>query len=471
MKHTIRRTMVALGAGVVVQRLCQLVGFLLAGRALGVAGLGVYAQGLAMAAVLTVVAGAGVRNVTARALARQPGAARALVLAAVRRRLVLGSGLGALVLALAFATAAQPWFWLLCTLQVVPAAFDLKNLLDATGRARDEVAIETGVAALQLLAVAAWFALGGDSPTTLAGIALAGRSLYALAALPAIGALQGHGVPTPRRERRRLAFAQTAHELMTIGDVWLVAVALGDAAAGYYAFAVRFAAAALVPSGQLARLLLPHLLHAGSDGDAAKTLATALRATAMATLPMLAGGLVVAAPLCQWSAAPFAASAPTLQLLLLAGCLQHLGWQCSHALLAQQRDRAFATGLLWPAVLHGGLLVALALAPALPAPAAAMWAAAAAAAAQGLYGLGGAIATRRLREGRESAWRVPLVIAAATAAVTLLLGGLPLAAERALLVQLLGGAATFVLGLWFGELRGRWRRLGDGLAAASGLRS
>ena len=127
MKHTIRRTMVALGAGVVVQRLCQLVGFLLAGRALGVAGLGVYAQGLAMAAVLTVVAGAGVRNVTARALARQPGAARALVLGAVRRRLVLGSGLGALVLALAFATAAQPWFWLLCTLQVVPAAFDLKN--------------------------------------------------------------------------------------------------------------------------------------------------------------------------------------------------------------------------------------------------------------------------------------------------------------------------------------------------------
>lgn len=475
MKHTIRRTMVVLGAGVVVQRLCQLAGFLLAGRALGVEGLGVYAQGLAMAAMLAVVASAGVRNLVARALAARPDATRHLVLAAVRRRLVAGIGLGAPVAAVAFLVADSPWFWLLCTLQVVPAAFDLKNLLDAAGNARREVAIETAVAVLQLLAVAIWFALGGNSPLVLAAIALGGRSLYALGAIPAIAGLRGRQAPEAGGTRGTLAFAtaQTAHELLTIGDVWLVALVLGDAAAGYYAFAVRFAAAALVPSGQLARLLLPHHLHAGAgaDRDAAKTLATALRATAMATLPMLAGGLVVASGLCRWSAPPFAAAGTALQLLLLAGCLQHLGWQCSHALLARHRDRAFTHGLLWPALLHGVLLGVAGAMPAAGGADAAIRAALAAAIAQGLYCLGGAIATRTLRARSPVAWRAPLTIAGATAAVAYGAGCLPVAAPAALGLQLLGGGVTFAAGLWSVELRGRWRRVGDGLAAASGFRA
>jgi O-antigen/teichoic acid export membrane protein len=86
-KHTVRHTLLWLGAGVVAQRLLQLVAFVLIGRALGVAGLGVFAQGMATAAVLTVLAGAGVRNLVARAVARSPAAARSLVLCAVRWRL------------------------------------------------------------------------------------------------------------------------------------------------------------------------------------------------------------------------------------------------------------------------------------------------------------------------------------------------------------------------------------------------
>jgi O-antigen/teichoic acid export membrane protein len=467
-KHTIRRTMLALGAGVVVQRACQLAGFLLAGRALGVAGLGFYAQGLAMAAVLGVVAGAGVRNVTARTLTRHPGAARDLVLDAVRRRAVIGLSLAALVVAIAFAASAAPWFWCVCALHAVPGAFDLKNLLDAAGRARREVAIETGVAVLQLAATAVWFASGDASPVALAAIALACRCLYALAAIPAIRELRGGEGRVRAAAGARLAGAQTVHELLTIGDVWLVALAFGDAAAGYYAFAVRFAAAALVPSAQLTRLLLPHQLHAGNDGDAGRTLATALRATAFATLPMLAGGAVVARDLCAWSAPAFADAHHALQLLLAAGCLQHLGWQCSSALLANHRDRACAHAFFWPSAAHAAALAALPIFVSFGAADTALLAAAVTVSAQGTYAVAALAATRaQWHRHRGAAWHAVLLAAAVAAAAAL--PSWLVEAPLLLPVQLAGGATAFVCGLWWVELRGRWRRVGDGLVRASGF--
>ncbi len=467
-KHTIRRTLLALGAGMVLQRVCQLIAFVLIGRALGVAGLGIYAQGQALAAVLGSLAGAGIRNLTARSLAAQPGAARGLLLAAVRARLQLGALLLGPVLAIAAAYSELPWFWVWCALQVVPNAFDLKNLIDATGRTGREVGLESAIALLQLLAVLAWTWLWPERLDVLAAIALGCRCLYAVGSIAAIRALPGDsriGQAPPRQWI--LSGAQTAHELLTIGDVWLVAIALGDAAAGYYAIGVRFAAAALLPSAQLARLLLPHLMRAGIEGDPHTTLATALRSTLLATLPMLAGGAAAAVPLCALGGPAFVDAAPALRLLLLAGCLQHLGWQCANAMLAVHRDRAFTVLLALPAALQVAL-VAMLRPLSLDGATAATAAAAAAAVAHAAFASTGLSVTRPFWLHRRQLLRHPTCIAASTgaAAATPLLDGL---GPTTLALQLLAGSAVFVAGLWWLELRGRWRRLGDGLAAASGF--
>lgn len=467
MKHGVRRTLVWLGAGVVGQRLLQLVAFVLVGRTLGVAGLGVYAQGLALAAVLAVLAGAGMRNLVARDVAREPRAARALVLQAVRLRLCAGLALAAIAAAVAFAAAGQPWFWLLCALHVVPASFDLKNLLDAAGRTRGEVALEAGAALLQVALVAIWSGLGGEQLELLAAISLASRGVYALGAVFAIARLPAATAPA----RLSIGFGavglgQTAHELLTIGDIALVALVCGDRAAGHYAVAARFAVAALVPSTQLARLLLPHLLHAPLRGDSRRTLATALRATLWLTLPLFAGGAVVADALCAISGDAFRASGDALRLLLLAGVCQHVGWQCSHALLAAGRDRASAHGLAWPALLAALALPAAPLAAREPA-ALATAAALIVALAQAVYA-GAGLATTRSERAARTGLGGPVAAALATA----LAAALPavwLPAPAALPVQLAAGAAAFGVVLWRCELRGRLRRVGDGLATASGL--
>lgn len=462
--------MLALGVGVVVQRLCQLAAFVLAGRALGVAGLGVLAQGQAMAAMLTVFTAAGVGNVAARALAAAPEHARAVIVASVRRRLVVGAGLALAVGLFATWGSVRPLFWWLCALQVLPAAFDQKPLLDAAGRTRHEVGLETVVAMLQLFAVLVATSIGVTTVEVFAVLPLAGRCLYAVGALRTITRLP-RAIPataTPAVASVRLAIGQLAHELLTIGDIWLVAILLGDATAGLYALGVRFAAAALIPSAQLTRLLLPHLLHAHTDGGAARTLGTALRATLLVTLPMFAGGAAAAESLCRLCGAAFGQAAPVLCLVLLAGCLQHVGWQCSNALLSAFRDRAYAHGFGWPSVAHLLLLLTAAQVPWPSAAASAVLAAGIAALAQLAYATGGLAATRvSWRERVRAIWQAPLVAtatAAATAAPPWFVDGpfrLPL--------QLAAGAFAFGLGLWLVELRGRWRRVGDGLAAASGF--
>lgn len=468
-KHTIRHTMLALGVGVVVQRLCQLAAFVLAGRALGVAGLGVLAQGQAVAAMLTVMTAAGVGNIAARALAAAPDNARAVIVASVRRRLLVGAVLALGVGLFATAGSVRPLFWWLCALQVLPAAFDQKALLDAAGRTRHEVGLETVVAMLQLFAVLIASSVGISTVEVFAALPLAGRCLYAMGAVRTIVRLPAApAAPTPVLANVRLAIGQLAHELLTIGDIWLVAVLLGDATAGFYALGVRFAAAALIPSAQLTRLLLPHLLHAHADGGAARTLGTALRATLLVTLPMFAGGTAAADSLCRLCGAAFVEAAPVLRLVLLAGCLQHLGWQCSNALLSAWRDRAYAHGFGWPSVAHLLLLLAATQVAAPSAAAFAVLAGGIAASAQLTYAATGLALTRVSWRGRVRAWWQAPLVAAATAAATAAPGWLVEGLLR-LPLQLAAGAGAFGLGLWFAELRGRWRRVGDGLAAASGF--
>jgi len=474
--HAVRTNLATLLVGVVLQRVLQLAAFLCIGRALGPERLGVWAQGLATAALLAIVAGAGVRNLLTRAVARSPAAARVFVLRAIRTRLVAGLGLAALGTAVAFATSEQPWFWTLCVLQVLPAAFELKNLFDAAGRTRLEVALETGTSLLQLLLIGAWMVSGSESLVVLAAIALASRCVYAAAAIPAIARLpraRADAVPAPQAARvpAAVVLGQTANELVAAGDVWLVALCFGDGAAGLWSVATRFAAAALLPSAQLARLLLPHLLHAGNGGDAARTLRTAARATALATVPMLAGGAMVAGELCSLPGPQFAIAAPALVLALLAGCLQHAGWQRSHALLALGRDGLYAATLAAPALLQVlGVVGCSALGIIADDATAATAAAAIAAVAQLVYFGWSANAVRGdARPERLGGAAGPAMLAACT--------GLAAALPRLAIVgpwllpsQLVAGGLAFAFGLWFVELRGRTNRVGDSLVAASGFR-
>jgi O-antigen/teichoic acid export membrane protein len=467
-KHTVRRTLLWLGAGVTVQRLCFLIGFVLVGRALGVAGLGIYAQGQAVAAILAVLAGAGISNVTARMVAQEPEAARTLIATAVRRRLRRALVLVPIVIAIAFATSDRPWFWVWSALHVLPTTFDLKQLLDASGSTRREIRLELRAAALQLLGIVACVSATTPTLELLAGVILAARCTYAIGAYQLVRRLPLSPHPVSTTWKPHVAIGQLAHELMTIADVWLCALLLGDVTAGLYAQGVRFAAAALLPSAQLARLMAPHLLHAGADGDAGRTLATAMRTTLLVTLPMLAGGVVSADALCRISGESFAGAAGALGFLLLAGCLQHLGWQCSTALLALHRDRAYAHGFWWPALLQLALLFAVYLARIETPAVAALWAAAAAATAQAIYALVGALLTRNLWRTRTSLLAMPLrllLVTGGAAALPLLWADSPWRLPQ----QLALGGAAYLSGLWWWELRQRWRRLGDGLAAASGF--
>ena len=472
-QHGVRRTLIALAGGAVAQRLCQLAAFVLIGRALGVGGLGVYAQGMALGAALAALAAAGRGQATARAVAARPAAAGAIVRTAVRRRLVVGIALATGCGLIASATASEPWFWWLCALQTLPSAWDQKLALDASGRTRVDARVEAAAALLQLGATAALVLADHAAPVAFAAAALAARCLHAAGAAQAIRDLPGQradGVASVR-SHGALACGQIAHEVLALGDVWLVALALGDAAAGLYGLASRFAVAALMPSVQVARLLLPHLLHAAVQGERLRTLGAALRATALATVPVAAGGAVAADALCGLAGPAFGGAAPALRLLLLAGVVQHLGWQCSHALLAAGRDRVYALGMIGPAAAHAA---ALAAAPAWfggNAGDAAAAAAAIAIAAHGAYAACGFAATKAGNAVRGLDVAQPLAVAALTAGAAavpaaLADGGLP-----GLAMQLAAGGCACALGLWLVEFRGRIGRVGDGLAAASGFRS
>jgi O-antigen/teichoic acid export membrane protein len=153
-----------------------------------------------------------------------------------------------------------------------------------------------------------------------------------------------------------------------------------------------------------------------------------------------------------------------LRLLLLALLLQHLGWQASHALLAAQRDRSFALGLLLPALLQCCLL---GLSASLGGDAVA--ASAAAMLAMLVYLLAACWPMRR-----ELRWSLlqplwPIALVAATTAMAAALPAGLLDGPARLWWQLAAGGSGFALALYATELRGRLAGVGSGLARASGL--
>jgi O-antigen/teichoic acid export membrane protein len=463
----VRRTLAALGAGLLVQRLCQLGALLLLARTLGREATGLHAQGVALGGLIAVAANAGLRNVVARALARAPESSGPWLAATVRARLLRTVVLLAVAVATATCCCSTPWFWCASAAAALPAAFDLKHIGDVAARTRFEVAAETGSSALFLALVAGWLLAGGTDLTVLAGIHFACRTVYALGAWHAMARLPRAGTaPRARellRESRATGRAQLAGDLGVAADVCVVGWLAGNDAAGLYAVALRLAGAAGMPTAQLARLFFAHQLHAAVRGDAARTTRVALRATALVLLPMLAGGCVAAAPLCALFGEPFAAAAPALRCLLVAVTAQHLGWQAHQALLAAGRDRAYARALWWQAGAYVLLLGALA-------PTAGSTGSALAGAAAQTCFL--AAALRGLDRGvlQRPRWLArPLAVALLTGAVTAAAAAVD--AGPALPRELGAGALAFATGLYAVELRRRWRRLGAGLAQASGFRS
>lgn len=463
---TVRRNLAALGLGLVVQRAAQLVALLAVARSLGEATTGVYAQGVALGSLLAVLATAGLRNPVARALAREPDNSGAWLRAAIRARLRRTAALVAAAAAVAWLCSGEPWFWALCALHAVPAAFDLKHLGDAVARTRTEVLLETAASLSFAAAVLGWLAAGGSGAMAVVALHLACRALYAMGAAWTVARLPVVRPGPDPRELRRLARgiapAQIAGDLCVTADVWIVGRLAGDGAAGIYAVAARIAGAAAMPSAQLARLFFAHQLHAVHRGDVARTTRVALRAIALVLLPVLGGGWVVAGGLCGLLGGGFGAAGDALRGLLLAVACQHVGWQAHQALLALGRDRDYVAALWRQSLLHTALLLAA------TAWAGATGAAAAAAAAQLAFA-----ATTLRALGRQFAlpwsWlRGPLMLGLLTAAAAAVAGLLP--TGRPLAAQLAAGAAAALGGLWAVELRHRWRRLGHGLAQASGLR-
>jgi O-antigen/teichoic acid export membrane protein len=209
------------------------------------------------------------------------------------------------------------------------------------------------------------------------------------------------------------------------------------------------------------------LLHAEQKGDAKKTFGTAMRATLWLTAPICGGGLMVADSLCALSGPDFAVSGHVLRLLLFAGICQHVGWQCSHSLLASQRDRSYAHGLGWPAAFQACALIALVATPNMEAAMLATLAATAAAVAQALYLVNGLSTLQVSREFLRSLGG-PLLAAATTAAAA----SLPvdwLTPAWQLPARICLGAAGYGIVLWLLELRGRFTQVGNGLATASGF--
>ncbi|MBK8095717.1 MAG: lipopolysaccharide biosynthesis protein [Planctomycetes bacterium] len=467
--RSVRTTLIALAVGSVLQRLGQLVAIVWLCHALGPMGAGRWAMGLAVGNLLAVLAGTGLRSHIARAIAREPAAAGTWLCAAIRSRLWLGAIFASVTTALALALADEPWFWAICALPALPAAFELRQLFDVVDRTRTEVAIEALAGLGFLLAVAIAVALDCREPTVYIACHLLARSAYAVAAahlvarLPRCGTVPGTWQLI--RTASGVAGAQTACEAVGSGEVWLIAALGGDDAAGLFAVAQRLVGAAALPSHQLTRLLLPHLFSAATDGDIGRTLRTALRATALATLPLAAGGFVMATPLCSLFGSQFAAAAPVLSLLLLATVLQHLGWQCSHAQFGCARDLAYARGLLLQAVL---LVVGYAaLVPQWHATGAGV----VAVLAQALY-LGFGMMTMGSRILADAtAWLRPAALVAATTAIaTAIAGAGNTPAGWRLFAQFAAGGGAFLLGLWLVELRQRGNRLGEGLVQASGFR-
>lgn len=459
MSRHVRQTLLALTAGAMVQRVLALLLTAWMMRHLGVEGFGEYAFGVQVAALLTLLADGGTRLLVARTIAEAPGAGAAGLRAALgprlRRALLASAGLAAA----AVVADASPGFFCLCALLVPLSVFDLKQLADALGRADREVGIETMATLAQVALTALALQLGGGREA-LALALVASRGLYAvlawrwLATLPA-----GHGHPPALAHAGALGLAQLAYELVFSAPVVVVRTLVGADAAGLMAAAQRIVLAAETPARLLARLLLPHLVHAGRRGDAGATLERAVRASAHVVLPIAAGGWVMAEPLLALLSGPaYAAAAWALRWQLVAAVVVGTLSHHAQAVIARGSLRPYFTAVA------AGIALALGLGAATVEPFGATGVAFAGAAAQLVAALVCAVALhRRVPFAVVGPWRRPALHAALVAAAALLGARWGAAAQLGL------GAVAFGLGLFLLEMRGRVGQLGSGLQRASGF--
>lgn len=458
----VRQTMLALGLGTVVQRVALLATMVALGHALGPAGLGRYALAVATGNLLAALVGAGVRNVCSRQAAREPDRAGGWLRIAVRLRAQLTVLALVPTLVPIVAWCDEPLAFALGALLALPLAWDQKNLLDAVARTDREVAFELGVALLHLVATLALLALRVHDLAALVAVQLLARTLYAFATVPLLQTLPGYDHPPAARAVLRLAAlpsaTQCAAALLQNGDVWLVRWCGGEVSAGLYAIAQRLASTAALPGAQLLRLLQPHTDRAAAAGDGAATAAKALRTTAYAVLPVVAGGIVVAEPLCNLFGRGFAAAGTTLVGLLLASAALQFAWQCTQILYAHGREGSWAKAQWAGAIVQTAALL--------------YYTSGVGAAGAGFAALlGNCVYLLLARHSLRAVVPVALLralapalpIAAATA------GAAALAAPFGLLPQLAAGGAAYLAGLYVVELRHSWRRLGHGLQRASGF--
>jgi O-antigen/teichoic acid export membrane protein len=268
------------------------------------------------------------------------------------------------------------------------------------------------------------------------------------------------------RQGSVLGVAQLGNELVFASDVVLLRALIGREAAALYAVAQRVALAAETPVRVLGRLLQPHLLHAARHGDTPATLARAVRASAHLILPIAAGGWVVAETLLgQLFGGSYAAAGWTLRWLLATSVLLGAASVYGNLLVARGEIRAYLACL--------GLLFAgkLTLTLCWIGPHAAAGAAAASFLSMALASmLTLVMLRRRLAFALAGPWGRPLAHAALVALAAWLPAALlPGGGSVTLAVQLAGGGIAFALGLQAFAMRGRWRRLGDGLQRSSGF--
>ncbi len=462
MSRQVRSALVALGMGSVLQRIAQLIAAVLIAQELGAVGMGSYALGISAGTILALLCGAGFRSVVAREVVADPTSARDWISAAIRVRLLAGGALFALYAVAVWSLSPAPLFWLLCGAGVFPLAFDLKGLADTASRAPLEVVLESVAGWLHLgLVVAVTMLATSHTLEWLAGAYLASRTVYALAVWVRMNSFQSSGLRPGFWKlvvgAGAVSATQTAFEVVCLCDVILVTALAGREAAGLYAVAQRIVVAASLPAVQLARLLVPHLNHSAKSGDSSRTLETALRASAYATLPLAAGGWAVAAPLCGVFGEEFQGAGWTLRWLLFASVLLGVGSQIGNTLFALHLTRRYMTSL-WAGV--------------------AVQVAASFLLIPGLGDKGSALATcisysttvfactMFLRPRLHFRVLQPLVPAVALSGLVGLAAWLP---GEELWLQLGLGGGVFALGIWWLELRRGWSRFGDGLSRASGL--
>lgn len=472
MSAEVRGTLWALVAGGAVQRLSLFVTTIVLARGLGLAELGRLAFGLQAGALLALLADAGVRAVTARdAAASEREVALALVRRSLRVRSLLALALvAAWSLGVMLAAPDQPAFWLCCGALALPAVFDLKGIAESLRITRLEVRLE-GAVSIGYLAAVAGLAAGGHLELVWIAVALlAARASYATAVVAWLvrrpvsrAAREAAAALRPsRRAWGAISIGQVLNQAVYTSDVLLIRLLAGEAAAGLFHAAHKVAIAAQIPLGMVGRLVQPHLHHAVRHGDQRATLDRVVRASAYLIVPIAAGGAVVAEGLLvALYGEEFAAAGFALRWLLLSAAVVGVGSRFGNLLFARREHRRYLS--VMGLGMATNVLLSVALIPALGASGSAFATCVATSVSAATAFL---LVRRRVRFQLRAAIARPLLLAALTACAAWLV---PASAGPAL--RIAAGAACFLLGLWWLELRGGLGAIGAGLVRSSGFGS